>query len=215
MHSLTLYGVSPFCPVACVRIICSLLQGREAYERMTGQRVGRYYGSRFKKCSNCKQKGHMNKECPQPKVRQAHNQGDARLLGGSTVGITLPPSLPPSLPLTPLASPHLLLVWGSGPCVIDLSARSVLLLLQLKAQREGEASRSLSLLSLSLSLFHTYTQRHLALLEKGHHPLCLQQHKDIYFKFRVILFVAHRNGDIGGGGERGDPSEVVLKCRNV
>ena len=47
-----------------------LLQGRNAYERRFEGRegVGRYYAGRFMKCNNCKQKGHMEKECPHPKV---------------------------------------------------------------------------------------------------------------------------------------------------
>ena len=45
-------------------------QGRDAYERRFEGRegMGRYYAGKFKKCYNCKQKGHMDKECPHPKV---------------------------------------------------------------------------------------------------------------------------------------------------
>ena len=45
-------------------------QGRDAYERrFEGKEgMGRYYVGKFKKCYNCKQKGHTDKECPHPKV---------------------------------------------------------------------------------------------------------------------------------------------------
>ena len=55
-------------------------QGRDAYERRFEGRegMGRYYTGKFKKCYNCKQKGHTDKECPHPKVSICFIEPEAR-----------------------------------------------------------------------------------------------------------------------------------------
>ncbi len=50
------------------------VQGRAAYERLfekdLGDRPGRYYNDKIKdKCTNCRQRGHSQKDCPWPKVQ--------------------------------------------------------------------------------------------------------------------------------------------------
>ena len=48
-------------------------QGRMVYEKNFGADGG--YGAKFKKCTNCRQKGHLEFECAQPKVTSYRKLG--------------------------------------------------------------------------------------------------------------------------------------------